>query len=132
MSNNQIPEEIIKIDNKFNSLSKEKKENILTLLIDWSLNELKKLDNQTMKTKQTAIQWLEDNLNFEPYDEEEFISNNKIWEQAKKMEQEQIKDAFNESRLTNPMIGFKHNNFEQYYNETYKQQDNAHLSAHTD
>ena len=119
MSNNQIPEEIIKIDNKFNSLSKEKKENILTLLIDWSLNELKKLDNQTMKTKQTAIQWLEDNLNFEPYDEEEFISNNKIWEQAKKMEQEQIKDAFNESRLTNPMIGFKHNNFEQYYNETY-------------
>ena len=46
MSNNQIPEEIIKIDNKFNSLSKEKKEDILTLLIDWSLNELKKLAKQ--------------------------------------------------------------------------------------
>jgi hypothetical protein len=124
MSNNQIPEEIIKIDNKFNSLSKEKKENILTLLIDWSLNELKKLDNQTMKTKQTAMQWLEDNLNFEPYDEEEFISNNKIWEQAKQMEKEQITKAYNSA------IPFKFG--EEYYNETYKQQDNVHLSAHTD
>lgn len=49
MSNNQIPEEIIRIDNKFNSLSKEKKENLLTLLINWSLNELKKLENQTIQ-----------------------------------------------------------------------------------
>ena len=46
MSKNQIPEEIIKIDNKFNYLSKEKKEDILTLLIDWALNELRKLAKQ--------------------------------------------------------------------------------------
>jgi hypothetical protein len=74
-----------------------------------------------MKTKQTAIQWLEDNLNFEPYDEEEFISNNKIWEQAKQMEKEQIKDTYlastiqfaNDARMDYPKLP------EQYYNETY-------------
>lgn len=43
MENKQIPKEIIRIDHRFNSLSKEKKENLLTLLIDWSLNELKKI-----------------------------------------------------------------------------------------
>jgi hypothetical protein len=46
-----------------------------------------------MENKKTAIEWLEDNLNFEPYDEEEFISNNKIWEQAKEMEKKHIIEA---------------------------------------
>jgi hypothetical protein len=72
-----------------------------------------------MENKQTAIQWLEDNLNFEPYDEEEFISNNKIWEQAKQMEKEQIKDSFD--------MGYSNYLFdgggEQYYNETYNVKD---------
>lgn len=67
-----------------------------------------------METKLTAVQWLLENLNFEPYDEEEFISNSKMWEQAKAMEKEQIKDAF-----------FDGDNWgkdyfsEEYYNETY-------------
>ena len=39
-------EEIIKIDHKYNNLSDEKKENLLNLLIEWSLGELKKLDEQ--------------------------------------------------------------------------------------
>jgi hypothetical protein len=68
-----------------------------------------------MEKKQTAVEWLLDNLNFEPYDEEEFISNNKIWEQAKQMEKEQIKNAFDK--------GYSYYLFngggEQYYNETY-------------
>jgi hypothetical protein len=80
-----------------------------------------------METKQTAVEWLEDalsNLNtdicntkmtFEEYHKIRIG----IWVQAKQMEKEQKRDSFNESRLTNPMIGFKHNNFEQYYNETY-------------
>lgn len=42
-----------------------------------------------MENKQTAVEWLFDNLNFEPYDEEEFKSNEKIWEQAKAIEKEQ-------------------------------------------
>jgi hypothetical protein len=76
-----------------------------------------------MKTKQTAVQWLEDNLNFEPYDEEEFISNNKIWEQAKQMEKEQIKDA-HLIGLISSMEMEATKQAEQYYNETYNVKDN--------
>jgi hypothetical protein len=43
------------------------------------------------------------------------------YKKAKAMEKEQIIDAFNESRLTNPMLGFKHVTCEEYYNETYEQ-----------
>jgi hypothetical protein len=68
-----------------------------------------------MENKLTAIEWLRDNLNFEPYDEEEFISNNKIWEQAKQMEKEQIISAFIDGEHQQ---GFELE-AEQYYNETY-------------
>ncbi len=44
--NMETIEEIIKIDHKYNNLSDEKKENLLNLLIEWSLGELKKLDEQ--------------------------------------------------------------------------------------
>jgi hypothetical protein len=70
-----------------------------------------------METKQTAIEWLEDNLNFEPYDEEEFISNNKIWEQAKQMEKEQIMNSFDSGYFSCEVLFY--DNAEQYYNETY-------------
>ena len=77
-----------------------------------------------MQKKQTAIEWLEDNLNFEPHDEQDFIKNNYIWEQAKAMEKEQIEMAFSKSYL----IGLEEVNYddankqaEQYYNETYGQ-----------
>jgi hypothetical protein len=40
----EMIEEIIKIDHKYNNLSDEKKENLLNLLIEWSLDELKKLN----------------------------------------------------------------------------------------
>jgi hypothetical protein len=36
------------------------------------------------------------------------------------MEKEQMVNAFEESRLTHPMIGFKHETFKDYYNETFK------------
>jgi hypothetical protein len=64
-----------------------------------------------MEKKKTAVEWLLDNLNFEPYDEEEFISNNKIWEQAKQMEKEQIEESFNSSSY---FIDGK-----EYYDDTY-------------
>jgi hypothetical protein len=75
-----------------------------------------------MDKKLTAIEWLEDNLNFEPYDEEEFISNNKIWEQAKQMEKEQIKQAFNTDKSWFTLYIEQNeglNLSEKYYNETY-------------
>jgi spore coat polysaccharide biosynthesis protein SpsF (cytidylyltransferase family) len=66
--------------------------------------------------KQTAVEWLLDRI-------EDVDLTEKLWEnvkqQAKEMENEQIENAFEESRLTYPMIGFKHQRFEQYYNETY-------------
>ena len=40
--------------------------------------------------------------------------------QARKMEKEQMVNAFEESRITHPMIGFKHETFKEYYNETFK------------
>jgi len=36
-----------------------------------------------------------------------------------KKEKEQMLNAFEESRLTHPMIGFKHETFTEYYNETF-------------
>jgi hypothetical protein len=81
-----------------------------------------------MDMKQTAIEWLEnqqeiqDMINIYSCDAQLFLRM--VFNKAKQMEKEQIKDSFNESRLTNPMIGFKHNNFEQYYNETYNVKDN--------
>jgi hypothetical protein len=35
------------------------------------------------------------------------------------MEKEQMVNAFEESRLTHPMIGFKHETFEDYYKKTF-------------
>jgi hypothetical protein len=72
-----------------------------------------------MENKQTAIEWLEDNLNFEPYDEKEFISNNKIWDKAKQMEKEQIINAYWASYKEGQYSGDK--TAEEYYQETYEQ-----------
>jgi hypothetical protein len=63
----------------------------------------------------TAVEWLFDNLDLSGGSEA--IETLK---QAKQMEKQQTEHAFNESRLTHPMIGFKHETFEQYYNETFK------------
>jgi hypothetical protein len=37
----------------------------------------------------TAVEWLEDNLLFEPWAEEHFKHNKECWDKAKEMEQEQ-------------------------------------------
>jgi hypothetical protein len=74
-----------------------------------------------METKQTAV----DILFNEIRDSKAFLPDNlfnyleDVYKKSKQIEKEQKENAFNESRMTNPIIGFKHNNFEQYYNETY-------------
>lgn len=35
-------------------------------------------------------------------------------------ERDDHEHAFNESRKTHPMVGFKHENFDEYYKETYE------------
>lgn len=78
-----------------------------------------------MSNKQTAVQWLKDKL-FEleikidsKTHEETFF----LFEQAKQMEKEQIEKAFQHSIVA--MVVGKILSPEQYYNETYKQQDNG-------
>jgi len=63
--------------------------------------------------KQTAVEWLVENLDID------LVDNHWTITKAKEMEKQQIEDAFKESRLTHPMIGFKHESFEQYYKETF-------------
>jgi hypothetical protein len=63
----------------------------------------------------TAVEWLLENLNSEPYSEEEFNYNSDCWDKAKEMEKQQIEDAYNEA-----IYDHKQNNGEQYYNETFK------------
>ncbi len=72
--------------------------------------------------KQTAIAWLLENLNSEPYSEEEFNYNRDCWDKALEMEKEQIIDAWDKrgDRIV-PKYFLKENiNGEQYYNETFK------------
>lgn len=68
------------------------------------------------KTKQTAVEWLENQLKLRAND---WIEVSLAIEQAKEMEKEQIKDAYNDAAI-DATYGEKFKNFEQYYNETYE------------
>lgn len=74
--------------------------------------------------KQTAIEWLIEKLSYETSDGT-IISHhliiNKLVEQAKAMEKEQIKEAFDKGLITeNVYYGYDDEKAEQYYNETFK------------
>jgi hypothetical protein len=79
------------------------------------------------KTKQTPTMWLTmklGDLEMLRYnagmDVIEYLkAKTKVLEQAKEMEKKQAQRTFEESRLTNAFVGFKHKTFEDYYNETY-------------
>ena len=73
----------------------------------------KEFYNRYFKMKQTAVEWL---VNM--WEMQGTITPLDIRE-AKRIEKEQIEDAFEKSRLTHPMIGFKHKTFKDYYNETF-------------
>ena len=70
--------------------------------------------------KQTAVEWLLENLNSEPYSEEEFNYNKECWDKAKEMEKEQISQAyvFGSAYGIDVKNGLNPKN---YYNETFKQ-----------
>lgn len=66
----------------------------------------------------TAVEWFFMTMNIRG-----LLPNDEIVEcynQAKEMEKEQMLNAFQESRLTHPIIGFKHETFLDYYNQTFK------------
>jgi hypothetical protein len=67
--------------------------------------------------KQTAVEFLMGKL----FDPSTMVAEQIQWfEEAKEMEKEQMLNAFEESRLTHPMIGFKHETFKDYYKKTFK------------
>jgi hypothetical protein len=47
--------------------------------------------------KQTAVEWLLENLNSEPYSEEEFNYNRDCWDKALEMEKKQLFLVYNSS-----------------------------------
>jgi hypothetical protein len=82
------------------------------------LNDGKQNQLNFREMKQTAVEWLAETLRFANKDL--YAEMYEHIEQAKEMEKEQIINAFEESRLTHPMIGFKHETFKDYYKKTFK------------
>jgi len=76
--------------------------------------------------KQTAVEWLEDNLLFEPWAEEHFKHNTDCWDKAKEMEKQQIMDAYNDAEdkceyfIEEHAWQRYHHLSENYYNKTFK------------
>lgn len=83
--------------------------------------------------KQTAVDWLDSNLIHSPYTQEDFNHNYRVFEQAKKMEKEQIIDArdnyftqmlkVNDDLIIYGESQYKEITSEQYYEETYGTHD---------
>jgi len=71
--------------------------------------------------KQTAVEWLLDNLLSEPWTEKHFEYNAECWDKALEMEKEQIMDASYYGHLKGWVDDSVENSYgEQYYNETFK------------
>jgi hypothetical protein len=64
--------------------------------------------------KQTAVEWLLENLISEPYSEKDFEHNKNCWDKAELMFEEQIIDAYQSDRFP-----CSEQDAENYYNETY-------------
>ena len=74
-----------------------------------------------MENKQTAVQWLKDKL-FELEIKIDYTAHQEtffLFEQAKQMEREQIKDAYKNGILTEFLKISELKDSEKYYNETY-------------
>jgi hypothetical protein len=71
--------------------------------------------------KQTAVEWLLNNLISEPYTEADFKYNKECWNKAEEMEKEQIMDAF-DNGAEEWCDGFYKVDIssQQYYKETFK------------
>ena len=66
-------------------------------------------------SKQTAVEWLLENINLEPHSEEDFKYNKKCWDKAEIMEKQQIIEAWEDGQNS-----FSSRNAKQYYKETFK------------
>jgi hypothetical protein len=69
--------------------------------------------------KQTAVEWLLENLISEPYSEKDFEHNKNCWDKAELMEKEQIETAYQAGDGDAYNLEETKTWAEQYYNETY-------------
>ena len=74
---------------------------------------------EEVSKQQTAVDWLIQEIEA-LITIETFQKWKGLKEQAREMGKEQHKHTFEESRLTHPMVGFKHDTFSDYYYETFK------------
>ena len=77
-----------------------------------------------METKQTAVEWLENALAKklkQIVENRDYILIETLFESAKAMEKEQIKDAWKDSSLHRYVEEVLEYSAEEYYNETYLQ-----------
>jgi hypothetical protein len=65
--------------------------------------------------KQTAVEWFNEEINKLNVGTDARVFIAKLFEQAKEMEKEKIKNAWMDGKYL-----FKHSSSEQYYNETYE------------
>jgi hypothetical protein len=63
--------------------------------------------------KQTAVDWLADNLIGNPFSDKDFEHNRNVFKKAKQIEKEQMLEVSKEGI-------FSTHEFEQYYKETYE------------
>lgn len=71
-------------------------------------------------TKKTAVDFLIKEIKNDQFLKSKNAKEwNEIFDKAKEMEKEQIKDAYNDAAI-DATYGEKFKNFEQYYNETYE------------
>ena len=73
--------------------------------------------------KQTAVQWLEDNLIGNPFSEKDFAHNVNVFKQAKDMERNQLIDAHisgYEYHAQSEKFVAGYNYFEKTYEEPYE------------
>ena len=79
-----------------------------------------------MSNKKTAVEWILDKLApyiYYPYADSAGYDVEELIQQAKAMEKEQIKDAFDAGTYVGTYAVDKDG--EEYYNETYNQQSNG-------
>ena len=69
----------------------------------------------------TAVEWLQEALEDTILTKEQIMQTIGLFEQAKEMEMEQIFDAWDDGAYGCGQFTTTHDNSEQYYNETYKQ-----------
>jgi hypothetical protein len=71
--------------------------------------------------KQTAVNWLSDNLISEPLSEAHFKHNSECWDKANEMFEQQIIDAHLKGQREDiDFINEAKQEAEQYYNKTFK------------